>query len=242
MKAIILAAGEGRRLHPITEEIPKALLYVDGRTLFEKALHGLRLNGIKGKDLIVLTGHKAKELHKVAPDCLFIHNDLYDKTNNIYSLWLANEELRDNDFILLNCDVLFHPKLLDALFSESNPGKSSLLIDDVHELAEEEMKVMLGENKRIIAISKKLDPKTCAGEYIGLARFCREFSRCLFAKIEEMITEGRKDVWYEDAISEILDETPIYSLSTNGLPWIEIDTHEDLDCAQQVAREIERTL
>ncbi len=238
MKAIILAAGEGRRLHPITIEKPKALLDVGGRTLFERSLKAIYTAGLEPEDIIVLSGHQASTLFPYAHNCNFINNELYKTTNNIYSLWLARNELRGADFLLLNCDVLFHPNLLFNLLEDKRGNL--LVVDDIHPLAEEEMKVMLDGNSRITAISKTLDPKESGGEYIGLAKFGKDFSRSLFAEIDKMISNGNTGVWYENAIAGILHDAPIFSLSTKGLPWIEIDTHEDLARADSTARGIDK--
>jgi len=238
MKAIILAAGEGRRLHPVTQDMPKAMLEVKGRTLIERALDALNSAGMNNAEVIILSGHKADKLRQAAAGCLFIHNELYASTNNIYSLWLARKELAGEEFILLNSDVLFAPQLL-KLMLEDERG-SVLVVDDVSPLVEEEMRVMTDGAGRITAIAKTLDAETSAGEYIGLARFGEEFSQALFARIEEMVGAGETGVWYENAIADILAAHPLYSLSTRGLPWIEIDTHEDLARAAQVALEIEK--
>jgi len=238
MKTIILAAGEGKRLHPLTLEKPKAMLEVGKRTLIERALDGLRSAGIKDAEIIILSGHKVEKLKEAAPDCRFIHNDVYASTNNIYSLWLARKELAGEEFVLLNSDVLFAPRLAQDILMDQR--ESVLMVDDVSPLIEEEMRVMTDGAGRITAIAKTLDAKHSAGEYIGLARFRREFSRVFFDRMDEMIQAGQTGVWYENAIADILPDHPIYSLSTQGLPWVEIDTHQDLTRATQVAREIDK--
>lgn len=238
MKTIILAAGEGRRLHPLTLERPKAMLEVGKRTLIKRALAGLRSAGIKDAEIIILSGHKAERLKEAAPDCRFIHNEVYASTNNIYSLWLARKELAGEEFVLLNSDVLFTPRLAQDVLADER--ESVLVVDDVSPLVEEEMRVMTDSSGRITAIAKTLDAKHSAGEYIGLARFGQGFSRGFFDRMDEMIQAGQTGVWYENAIADILPDHPIYSLSTQGLPWVEIDTHEDLARAAEVAREIDK--
>jgi len=238
MKTIILAGGEGRRLYPLTADKPKALLDVGGRTILERSLESFRSAGIGHEEIIILSGHAAGRLKEAAPECRFIHNEIYASTNNIYSLWLARAELANEEFLLLNSDVLFAPRMVKGILSADK--ESTLMVDDVHPLAKEEMRVMVDEDKRITAISKELDPKVSEGEYIGLARFGKGFSKAFFEKMDEMIDVGQRDVWYEQAIAQILDEHPLYALSTKGLPWIEVDTFEDLARAEEVARAIER--
>lgn len=238
MKTIILAAGEGRRLHPLTLDRPKAMLEVGGRTLIERALDALRGAGISNTDVIILSGHMPEKLRLLAPDSLSIHNEVYDKTNNIYSLWLASTLLAGKEFLLLNSDVLFAPVMIKRILESKK--ESAMVVDDVSPLKEEEMRVAVDRERRITAISKAIAIEESAGEYIGLARFGRIFSAALFTKIDEMIKSGNTDVWYENAIAGILGDYPIYSLSTGGLPWIEIDTHEDLARAAEIAREIDR--
>ncbi len=238
MKTIILAAGEGRRLHPLTLERPKAMLEVGKRTLIKRALDGLRSAGIKDAEIIILSGHKVERLKEAAPDCRFIHNDVYASTNNIYSLWLARKELAGEEFVLLNSDVLFAPRLAQDILAGKR--ESVLMVDDVSPLVEEEMRVMTNGAGRITAIAKTLDAEMSTGEYIGLARFGREFSRGFFDRMDEMVQAGQTGVWYENAIADILPDNPIYSLSTQKLPWVEIDTHEDLARAAEIAREIDK--
>jgi choline kinase len=238
MKAIILAAGEGRRLHPLTLDKPKAMLEVEGRALIDRALQALRGAMIRDEEIIILSGHGSEKLRAAAPRCIFIHNERFASTNNIYSLFLAGSELAEEEFMLLNSDVLFAPELIkDMLVSQR---ENVLLIDDVKPLAEEDMKVMANGEGRITAIAKTLDPRESTGEYIGLARFGAEFSQAFFKRMYEMIQAGQTDVWYENAIAEILGDQPIYLLSTQGLPWIEIDTHEDLARAAEIAQKIEK--
>lgn len=238
MRTIILAAGEGRRLHPLTIDKPKALLDFAGRTLLERALANLRSTGIKDSEIVILSGHAANKLKAAAPRCIFIHNERYASTNNIFSLWLAGSELAGQEFMLLNSDVLFAPELIKDMLAAQR--ESVLLIDDVKPLTEEDMKVMANGKGRITAIAKTLDPHESAGEYVGLARFGAGFSQAFFRRMDEMIQAGQTHVWYENAIDGILGDHPIYLLSTQGLPWIEIDTHEDLACAAEIAQKIEK--
>lgn len=237
MKTIILAAGEGKRLHPLTLDKPKTMLEVGGRTLIERALEGLHNAGIGDSEILILSGHKAERLRRQVPGCNFIHNEAYDSTNNIYSLWLARNELAGEDFLLLNSDVLFAPKMVEEILLA--PKNSSLLVDDIRPLEEEEMRVAADTEGRITAIAKTLDIEQSAGEYIGLARFGKDFSQALFDRIDTMIAAGQTGVWYENAIAGILGKHPLYCLSTHGLPWIEIDTHEDIARAAEIAREID---
>ncbi|MBD3285941.1 NTP transferase domain-containing protein [candidate division WOR-3 bacterium] len=237
MNTIILAAGEGRRLHPLTLERPKAMLNVGGRTLIERALDGLQNAGISMTDIIILSGHKSALLEAAAPECTFIHNKIYDSTNNIYSLWLARERLAGEEFILLNSDVLFSKKMAVDVLSDDR--ESVLVVDDVSPLVTEEMRVKVDGKGRITEIAKTLDVEESAGEYIGLARFGRDFSKALFERIGEMVSTDQTDVWYENAINDILDTFPLYSLSTRGMPWIEIDDHGDLDRASEIAKKID---
>lgn len=188
-------------------------------------------------DIIILSGHKSGLLETAAPECTFIHNDVYDSTNNIYSLWLARERLAGEEFILLNSDVLFSQKMAVDVLSDDR--ESVLLVDDVSHLVEEEMRVKVGDRGRITAIAKTLEVEESAGEYIGLARFGEEFSRALFKKIDEMVNDGQTDVWYENAVNDILETLPLFSLSTRGMPWIEIDDHNDLERAAEIAREVD---
>uniref|UniRef100_A0A7C3ZEQ8 Nucleotidyltransferase n=1 Tax=Archaeoglobus fulgidus TaxID=2234 RepID=A0A7C3ZEQ8_ARCFL len=228
MEAVILAAGFGSRLGHHTLEIPKALLKVGRKPLIHHTIQTLMENGIN--DLIVVTGHKGYVLRDYLShfdlNFKFVHNSLYRRTNNIYSLYLAMEHVT-SDFYILNSDVLFHPDIFQKLHS-STKENLILSVDDFKELGDEEMKVKI-ENGVVKRISKQLDPSEADGEYIGIAKVKDNVVDELYNHVSKVIEKKGGRVFYEEAFQSMMDDDiAVYYESTNGLPWIEIDTPSDL--------------
>jgi len=246
MKAVILAAGMGKRLGELTKDIPKALIGVGSRPLLNHTLDNIIKVGIK--DVVIITGHMASKLKKLVSslpnlnlDITYIHNEKYEVTNNIYSVFLAKEKLENHNFILINSDVLFHPNILKNLINSEKRG-AVLLIDFEAKLGEEEMKVRVSDG-RIIEISKKISPKNADGEYIGIAKIDKEVSQDFFSAVEETLKIDGDKVFYEAAFQRMIDKGGIVSAeSTKGLPWIEVDTPDDLEKAEEVAKIIASSL
>ncbi len=240
-QAIILAAGSSKRLRPLTNDIPKTLLRVGRSTILDLSIAALTRCGIH--DIVIVAGYASDRLIEYVKrrglDAIakirFIINDNFDR-GNIYSFYIARDCMYD-DFILLNSDVIFHPKILEYLLTHEG---SALAVDDKKELGEEEMKVKVNSNGIIKDISKSILPEQADGEYIGLMKFDRRDARKVLDAIESLFDDDRYDLYYEDAIRLVANsEDCFYKCSTNGLPSIEIDTLEDLENAKYIIKSIE---
>lgn len=234
MEAVILAAGFGSRLGHHTREIPKALLKIGNKPLIYYTIDTLMNNGVK--DIIVVTGHKGYKLReflsKYDLNFKFIHNSLYKKTNNIYSLYLAIDYVKKG-FYIINSDVLFHPEIFNYLHN-SNTENLTLSVDTVKKLGEEEMKVKIVKGV-VKKISKQILPENADGEYIGIAKVNKNVIDDLHNHISTVMNEKGGRVFYEEAFQSMIDAgLEINYKSTNGLPWIEIDTPSDLMTAKYV--------
>jgi choline kinase len=243
-RAIILAAGSSTRLRPLTNNIPKTLLKVGRATILDIAISILHRFNID--DIIVVTGHAADTLEEHVYRNYnnntirfrFIRNDKLH-LGNIYSFYIAREYM-DTDFILLNSDVLFHPKILEYLLSYD---VSALAVDDHKMLGEEEMKVKVNESGIIKDISKGIPIKEADGEYIGVMKLTSKDANTIIKSITHLFNQGRYNLYYEDAIRLVAHEHDLfYKCSTRGLQCIEIDTHEDLKDAYSVVEVIEKEL
>ena len=235
-KAIIFAAGTGSRLGDRTKDIPKTLLQVGSLTIFDRMVMSLYNIGVR--HIIVVVGFASEKLRshvsKVTTPIVrgevefeFIENVRLD-IGNIHSFWLAREKMNEN-FLLLNSDVVFHQGILELLASSRH--ESALSIDDQKQLGEEEMKVLLHEGS-IKEISKKIDPKLAKGEYIGLMKLSTSDAQKVLERIQIMMKEQQFPLYYEDAIRSVVrEENCLFACSTEGLSWTEIDTPEDLSYA-----------
>lgn len=234
--AAILAAGRGSRLGSATDRLPKNMLAVGGRSILERQLEALGAAGFDRERIVVVSGHAADVLEQAHGEQVrLLHNPRWDVHNNLVSVWLLARAIPD-DLLLINGDTLFHPGILSRLLAA--PGEATLAVDDGGPLAEEQMKVMLADG-RLVRIAKDLDPAASQGEYIGLARFRGAPLAALYEALGGMIEAGRTHEWYEGAFDRMADTVSIGTVSTAGLPWIEIDTPEDLAQAQTVAAQID---
>ncbi len=234
MEAVILAAGFGSRLGHHTHDKPKALLRVGDRPLIDYILESLKRNEIY--DVVIVTGHKAAKLKNHVTENFdmnftFVHNSLYRRTNNIYSLHLAMKAVTDG-FYIINSDVFFHPGIFDRLCS-CRKRATTLSVDTFKKLGEEEMKVKL-DGDRVVEISKEIPPGEADGEYIGLAKIPLEHVEHLRSHVELVIENRGARVFYEEAFQSMIDYgLEIFYESTGNLPWIEIDTPHDLVVARE---------
>lgn len=232
VKVVLLAAGLSNRLRPLTEKIPKCLIKIGGKSILDWALESFERFGLK--EAVIVTGHGAKEIqknlnskpYKVSIRCVF--NPEYAEKNNIYSLWYVKQEF-ENGFILFNSDVFCDPQIVRKVVNADH--SDLLVIDDTKCLAREEMKVKV-EAGIIKNISKEINPEDADGEYIGIARFSGQGSAMLSRILDEFVTKGKTTLFYEAAFQKMADFFNIFKLSTQNLPWVEIDDYEDLKKAK----------
>ena len=246
-KALILAAGIGKRLGDLTKDIPKCLLPLDssGSTLIDYSLETLMENNIK--EVTIVSGFADKKLREYLfgkwekkINLNFIFNEKFSEYNNVYSAYLA-KDIWDDTTVLLNSDIIFHAEILKNLKSKiENESKSFLVIDSSEELVDEDMKVETNPNSEIKKISKNLNNKTSFGEYIGIA-YLRGKERVKFLESLELNIKNKKlNIYYEDALADVLNEVSVYPSSTLGKPWTEVDTKEDYELAKKIAKQLKK--
>ena len=224
MKAIILAAGRGTRLDGAAVK-PKCLVEVGGITLLRRQLDTLK--GLNVDDIVIVVGFGDESIRTEcrADDITFVENVRFAETSSLYSLWLAREHLTDG-FVVLNCDVLFHPQMLESLLDSSYDNALLLSDTDANLMGDEEMKVKLRDGV-VIDIAKSLDPREADGENVGIVKFSPEGATALVGYMDELIANGGGKDWAPRAFREFAQHHPLHALSTGGLPWIEIDFPED---------------
>jgi len=232
MQAIILAAGMGKRLLPLTESTPKGLIKVGEKTLTEYTVEKLLRLGVR--DINIVTGHEAESFPRVLGESFpgvkinYIYNERYETTNNSYSIWLAREAMSEG-FLLLNSDIIYDTYILEKMLAARE--SACLAIDTVKKLGDEEMKVSMADS-RITAISKQVPLDQARGEYIGIMKLDRQASGLFLQHLEESLMQRRElNIYYEDVLHYMLPEYPVVAVDTEGRPWTEIDTLEDYDFA-----------
>jgi choline kinase len=226
-RAIILAAGQGSRLWPYTQDRPKCLLEIGGKTLLEHQVKALRCQDVERITVVTgYLGHKVREA--LGSQVEYTHNPNFLLTSSMYSLWLARDMARDG-CLVLNADVLFHTGILQAL--QECPHPDALAIDFEAELAEEETKVLV-QGERVRALSKTL-PRGDA-ENVGMLKFSSHGSTVLFAKIDELLAHHHHQEMVPYAVNAIASTHFLAAVPVQGLPWIEIDFPEDYQRACDV--------
>jgi len=241
MRSIILAAGASRRLYPLTKNLPKCLLRVGKKKIIDYQIQPLLENNIK-KITIVVGFHKEKiisYLTSTYPEAKFnfIYNPIFDKTNSIYSLWLAKKDLKE-DFMYFNSDVLCHPEIISKL---AQGKKKNLVVFQRVQCGEEEGKLIMDKNLLIKNMGKGIDPEL-SSEYIGIAKFGGLFKKHLVQTLEEVIKNKQYQFFTVDLFGKVIRNYPskVFGLDVDNLPAIEIDFPEDLKRAREfIAPEID---
>lgn len=232
MKAVILAAGTASRLRPLTASTPKCLLKVNGKTLLERTLDNFISNGIS--DFLIVTGYLQEMIIDFVKnnypnlDVKFLYNKDYATTNNIYSLFLAEDFACGNDFILSDSDILFSKDIIAALLADKNPD---VLAMNRHELGEEEIKIISDAERNVLEISKVCSIENAVGESVGLEKMSANYSAALYKELHQMIDrEGLSNVFYEKAFERLIPQGHIFKyLDTTDFFSMEIDTVEDYE-------------
>ena len=223
MKAIILAAGKGTRLDGAAVK-PKCLVEIGGSTLLHRQIETLR--SLDVDKIVVVVGFGAESIFEECDSAIeFVENSDFAATSSLYSLWLAREHLTDG-FVVLNCDVLFHPQMLADLLGSSHPDALLLSDTEIAPLGDEEMKVKV-KDQLVVDISKVMDPSEADGENVGVVKFSANGAKLLVEYMNKLIEAGAIKDWAPRAFREFAQHHPLYALSTRGLPWIEIDFPED---------------
>lgn len=233
MRAIILSAGQGRRLLPLTEDSPKCMLHVQpGVSVLDFQLHTLAACGVTHASVIV--GFNADQVEEslarkpvAGIDVKAVYNPFYRLSDNLATAWLARTEMQE-DFLLLNGDTLFEPEALRRLLA-SPPAPLTLAINQKDTYDDDDMKVSLADEGGLRAVGKTLRAEIVGGESIGLMLFRgdgpRAFRRALDAAIRE--PEALK-LWYLSVVNGLVDSLDIRTTKINDLWWAEIDSAEDL--------------
>jgi choline kinase len=229
MKTVILAAGAGSRLKPLTDHIPKCLLKVGGKCILEMTIENLL--AINNSEIIIVTGYFENKIREFLRErfpqlkITFIYNKFYASTNNIYSLWLAKDAVLGDDMMMMDSDIVFDKGIITKLL---NSGYKNCLALKRHEVHDEEIKVKADIKGCVVQISKEVNLSEAAGESIGIEIFGIEAVKELFNIVErKVVTENKVNQFYEAAFQELSDNN-LFIVDTTEYFCMEIDTEEDL--------------
>lgn len=232
MRALILAAGLGTRLAPITDNCPKSMVTVNGQPIIMKQISNLFENGIR--NITIISGYKAEILedavHKEYPEIEIIRSVDYAKTNNMYSAYLAKDVMNGEGFLMMNADVFCDASVIKNLLECE---AENAIVTDVGSFLEESMKVVEC-NGRIKKISKAITSEEALGVSIDVYKFSAKAADAFFSKCAEYIIEKKElKLWSEVALNDILSEIEFKACAVNGR-WLEIDNHADLMEAEKL--------
>ncbi|MDJ0344280.1 phosphocholine cytidylyltransferase family protein [Streptomyces sp. H10-C2] len=246
MIGLVLAAGAGRRLRPYTDTLPKALVPVDPAgegttTVLDLTLGNFAEVGLTDAAIVIgyrgeaVVERKAALEKKYGVKLHLVDNDKAETWNNAYSLWCARDILTEG-VILANGDTVHPVSVEKTLLAARGEGRRIILaLDTVKKLADEEMKVVTDPAKGVQRITKLMDPAAATGEYIGVT-LIESSAAADLADALKTTFERDPDLYYEDGYQELvnrgftIDTAPIGDLS-----WVEIDNHDDLKRAREIA-------
>lgn len=241
MKAIILSAGQGRRLLPYTAKMPKCLVPVCGRPLLKWQLRSLHLCGVT--EAVIVTGFMSEAVDAFAAQQKFpglgvriLFNPFFAVADNLASLYLAADELRDGG-IILNGDTLFEPAVLDKLLREAQ-APVSVTIDRKPRYDDDDMKVQI-DGLRLCAIGKTLSAQETNGESIGMLHLTPDGATLMKSTMETVLrdTDGFRR-WYLSAVDRLAknDFGSVATVSIEGFGWCEVDCPADMARAETLVQ------
>lgn len=232
MKAILLSAGRGSRLLPLTESMPKCLLPVQGTTLLGYQLDTLQAAGIR--DVTVVTGYmpnlvEAELARRTGPlKATPFFNPFFQVADNLASCWMVREQM-DGDFLLINGDTLFELSLLNAVIANT-ACPIQVTIDQKDTYDSDDMKVTL-DGTKLRAIGKTLPLEVTHAESIGMLRFMGDGPGLFRGKLEQMMrTQEGVASWFLKAIDALANTTgAVDTVLIKGHRWAEVDTVADFE-------------
>src|SRR5437868_3850641 len=236
MKAIILSAGQGSRLGHLVDERPKCLIDFNGRSLLDRQLDTLDVNGVP--EAVVVTGfhddHVEEALAKRSggPAVRTIYNPFYKVADNTGSLYMAREEL-ERDCLVWNGDTLVSNALMSRVIANQRAG-ICVTIDRKDSYDEDDMKVV-EDGGRLKAIGKRLPLDTVNAESIGLLAFRAGGAERFREAIEKALrTPEGTTIWYLRVIHHLAQESEVWTFDIRGEEWGEVDFPPDVEVALEL--------
>ncbi len=212
MKALIMAAGKGTRISRYIEGKPKCTVDIGGMRLIEYTIQKLLAWNVD--KIGVVLGYQAGVL--ALP--------IYEVTNSIASAWFAKDFI-DDDMVMMNADVFVEESVINRLFTME---KETMLLSDSSRKEMADYKFYYEDNQ-LIKFGKELEGEDISGEYVGIARVGRSFLPEFKERLQNLIEEGKYNMWWEDVLYSFVGERPIYVEDVAGQFWAEVDFIEDYE-------------
>ncbi|OQB13603.1 MAG: Threonine-phosphate decarboxylase [Firmicutes bacterium ADurb.Bin193] len=245
MQALILAAGMGKRLKELTKDSAKCMVKVNGKTLIERMLR--QLDALELTKIVIVVGYKAEELISfintlnIQTPMAFVHNEIYSKTNNIYSLYLARDYLLKDDTLLLESDLIFSEGALRKIIKNTYPN---LALVAKYENWMDGTVVTIDSQKNITNFieKKEFDFANTKQYYktVNIYKFSKQFCRLYYVPFLKAYIESQGSNEYYEQVLKVLRLIKKSSIKAEVLEdeaWYEIDDIQDLDIAESIFSE-----
>ena len=250
MQAIILAAGMGKRLGEYTQNNTKCMVEVNGVKLIDRVFKQLATLPISR--VVMVIGYEGEKLRNYLGDekeglrIDYVENSVYNKTNNIYSLWLAKQQLQEDDTLLIESDLIFDDQMLPLICNHPEPN---LALVAKYEPWMDGTMVLIDDDRNIVNfVSKAAFDYSQIDKYfktVNVYKFSRDFSRQKYVPFLEAYTKSvGNNEYYENVLRIIsfLNSHDLKALPIQGLKWYEIDDKQDLDIAEALFSDPETLL
>lgn len=232
MTYIILAAGTGSRLNPITLKHPKTLFSLDDKTTILQRMVSSIKSMDKSAKVVIICGFKHNLLKEKVSDVYWVYNPFYKVTNSLGSLWCAREYLKD-DVTIINGDIVMSYELMKDIIV--NPVQKPCVLIDTSIKNDGDYNIQLDDDK-VVVMSKEMT--SYSGEYAGVTKLNNDSAKKLCEKLDEMVEDGRYTTWYEDALVQMIFENnfELFATDISNYEWTEVDSVDDLVYAKRIHR------
>jgi len=238
MRAVLLSAGQGSRLLPLTKKQPKCLIEIAGRTMLGWQVEALRLAGVT--EIVVVTGFCEESvrqhldtLRRPGLSLRTRYNPFYKAADNLASCWVVRDEF-DCNALLINGDTLFSLRIAVSLLCDSPDWPLVITVDQKEHYDADDMKTQL--NGEFLAdVGKTLNPAVVNGEAIGMIKMTAEGGRLFATALDRQLRQpGGHRKWYLSAVSKLAQDKAVKYHSIKGEIWGEVDDHADLEVAARM--------
>lgn len=238
MTYIILSAGKGVKLRPLTFNYPKSLYKLDDKTTVLQRLVRMIRKFDTNAEIVVVIGYMYKQIQcELEYDNVkFVHNPFYSATSSMGSLWFAKDYLQRENVTIINGDIVTSDELLNGVICQ-HTDYPFVLLDSTHKEANKYNVQVQGE--LVCVMSKNLTEYL--GNYASVTKLDAVSSRFLLEQLDQMVNEGLYNLFYEDALVQMIFQNnfELYYKDVKEFNWIEVDRVDDLLLARQIQMESE---
>jgi L-glutamine-phosphate cytidylyltransferase len=240
MRLVILAAGMGERLWPLTKDMPKSIIPIGGgKTVLQTQLEAAKSADIE--DVYIVSGYLHEAIESYVDslaqfDVKFVHNPFYDVSNNLHSLWMARWVMMGQDVIVINGDTIVSPDVMSGLVQHDDPFVMTVDHKDTYD--EDDMKVTLSEGL-VRQVGKGIPLSETNAESIGMIKFQRGALENLISTLDEMVRDpAHRNSFWLAAVQTLIDNGEnMRTLECTDRDWAEIDFHIDLETVRNRVEE-----